>query len=163
MGSWSPERQDNLIDGAAPFYGIYECADGKYVAVGALETQFFSAFLEGLGVDPAEVGPQMDKTGWADMRHLFAERFLSRTRDDWAGHFAATDACVSPVLTWDEAADDPHLASRGTWVKSAEGHLQAAPAPRFSRTPGAIPPPPASHGTPAGVMKDWAFSSERTR
>lgn len=163
MGSWSPERQDNLVDGGAPFYGVYECADGKFVAVGALETQFFDALLEGLAVDPAEVGPQMDKTRWAAMQRLFARKFLSRTRDDWGKHFAETDACVSPVLNWDEAADNPHLAFRGTWVKSGHGRLQAAPAPRFSRTPGAIPPLSTSQSSYADIVSDWSHTSEHVR
>jgi alpha-methylacyl-CoA racemase len=142
-GALREERESFLLDGGAPFYGCYETADGKYMAVGAIEPQFFAALLAGLGLSVDEVPAQLDAASFPRMRELFTEKFASRTRDEWAEVFAGTDACVTPVLTWAEAARDAHLTGRST-VITAHGVEQAAPAPRFSRTP--APPvgrPPA--------------------
>ena len=132
-GWWKPERAANLLDGAAPFYSAYRTSDDRHVAVGALEPQFFAALLEGLGIDPADIGPQNDRDGWANMRDVLAERFATRTRDEWASHFEGTDACVAPVLSMAEAPDHPHNVARETFVDVA-GVTQPAPAPRFSVT-----------------------------
>jgi alpha-methylacyl-CoA racemase len=137
MGAWGPERGANLLDGGAPFYDTYACADGEYVAVGALEPQFYAALLEGLGLDPADLPEQQDRGGWPVLRRAFTDAFAGRTRDEWAERFAGTDACVTPVLSFEEAAEHPHLAARATYVRR-DGVLQAAPAPRFSRTPGVL-------------------------
>jgi alpha-methylacyl-CoA racemase len=137
MGAWGPERGANLLDGGAPFYDTYACADGEYVAVGALEPQFYAALLDGLGLDPADLPDQQDRSGWPVLRRVFTEAFAARTRDEWAARFAGTDACVTPVLSFEEAAEHPHLEARGTYVRR-DGVLQAAPAPRFSRTPAAL-------------------------
>ena len=134
-GLWREARGANLLDGGAPFYRCYTCRDGRFVAVGALEPQFYAALLEGLGVAAAEA-PQFDMTGWPTVHARFAEVFASRDRDEWAAHFAGTDACVTPVLTTAEAPDHPHNAARGTFVK--QGVVQPAPAPRFD---GAAPTP----------------------
>lgn len=143
VGSLRDRRESFLLDGGAPFYRCYEAADGKYLAVGAIEPQFFAALLAGLGFSAAEVPNQLDIAGYPRMYDLFAGRFASRTRDEWAEVFAGTDACVTPVLTWSEAADDAHLTGRST-VITAHGVEQAAPAPRFSRTPaGPVGRPPA--------------------
>ena len=116
----------------------------RYIAVGAIEPQFFAALLDGLGLSPDDVPAQLDKASYPRMRAIFAERFASRTREEWAQIFAGTDACVTPVLTWSEAAADEHLRARST-VITAHGVDQAAPAPRFSRTPaGPVGPPPAA-------------------
>jgi alpha-methylacyl-CoA racemase len=136
-GWWNPDRESNLLDGAAPFYSTYETADGGHIAVGALEPQFFAELLDGLGVDPEEVGVQHDRATWPAMRSLFARRFASRTRDEWAAHFAGMDACVAPVLSMVEAKDHPHLKARDTFV-DVGGVVQPAPAPRFSVTPSTI-------------------------
>ncbi|MDT0202726.1 CaiB/BaiF CoA-transferase family protein [Nocardioides sp. AE5] len=135
IGAWQNERESNLVDGGTPFYGTYACSDGKYVAVGALEPQFYAVLLEGLGIAPDEFAPQMDRSGWPAMRQRFIDVFARRTRDEWAEHFEGTDACVTPVLDWDEAARHPHVVARGSWIEQ-DGVLQSAPAPRFSRTPG---------------------------
>ncbi|MBB4021684.1 MULTISPECIES: CaiB/BaiF CoA transferase family protein [Actibacterium] len=148
---WGPEREANLLDGGMPFYRCYECADGGYVAVGALEPQFFRALLDGLGLDPAKF-PQMDKAGWPAMRDRFAACFGSKSRDEWAGVFDGSDACVSPVLDLLDAADHPHNAGRGTFLRH-EGVVHPAPAPRFSRTPGAIRP--AATRTAAEMLAVW--------
>ncbi|HZD23993.1 MAG TPA: CaiB/BaiF CoA-transferase family protein, partial [Acidimicrobiia bacterium] len=98
-GWWLPNRESNLLDGAAPFYSIYRTADDHHVAVGALEPQFFAALVDGLDLSPEDIGPQDDRDGWAEMRRLFSERFAKKTRSEWADHFAGTDACVAPVLS----------------------------------------------------------------
>jgi alpha-methylacyl-CoA racemase len=133
-GTLRDQRESFLLDGGAPFYRCYETSDGGYMAVGAIEPQFFAALLEGLGLSPDEVPGQLDIGSYRRMYDVFAERFASRTRDEWTQIFAGTDACVTPVLTWSEAATDDHLNARST-VITAHGVEQAAPAPRFSRTP----------------------------
>jgi alpha-methylacyl-CoA racemase len=143
-GALRDQRESFLLDGGAPFYRCYETSDGKYMAVGAIEPQFFAALLDGLGLAAGEVPNQLDIASYPRMYNLFAERFASRTRDEWAEVFAGTDACVTPVLTWTEAASDDHLRARST-VITAHGVDQAAPAPRFSRTPaGPVGTPPAT-------------------
>jgi alpha-methylacyl-CoA racemase len=143
-GALRDERESFLLDGGAPFYRCYETADNKYMAVGAIEPQFFAALLGGLGLSPEDVPNQLDVSSFPRMREVFAEKFNSRTRDEWTEVFAGTDACVSPVLTWQEAATDAHLTGRST-VITAHGVQQAAPAPRFSRTPaGPVGPPPGA-------------------
>ncbi|SHN47134.1 CaiB/BaiF CoA transferase family protein [Cryptosporangium aurantiacum] len=152
-GAWSDERGVNLLDGGAPWYDTYECADGQYVAVGALEPQFWAALLTGLAVD--DLPSRDDRGNWPAIRKRFTEVFATKTRDEWAAVFDGTDACVTPVLTFAEAADHPHVAARNT-VVDQNGVPQAAPAPRFSRTPPGTPtPPPGSGQHTAEVLKDW--------
>ena len=131
-GLWSEARGANLLDGGAPFYRCYACKDGRFVAVGALEPQFYADLIVGLGLAP-EAAPQFDLTGWPALHARFEAIFATRDRDDWAAHFADTDACVTPVLTMAEAARHPHNEARGTFVQ--HGIVQAAPAPRFDGTP----------------------------
>ncbi|HTY32722.1 CaiB/BaiF CoA-transferase family protein [Mycobacterium sp.] len=143
-GALRDERESFLLDGGAPYYRCYETSDGKYMAVGAIEPQFFAALLTGLGLSTDEVPGQLDIGSYQRMYDVFAERFAGRTRDEWTKTFAGTDACVTPVLTWSEAAINDHLNARST-VITAHGVEQAAPAPRFSRTPaGPVGPPPAA-------------------
>lgn len=150
---WSDERGVNRLDGGTPFYDTYETADGKYMAVGALEPQFYRQLLSGLGLDAAALPDQQDRSGWAELRNTFTEVFLTRTRDEWAAMFDGTDACVSPVLTFAEAPAQAHLAARETLV-DIDGVTQHRPAPRFSRTPNAIPvPPPSSVTDPATIWR----------
>ncbi len=137
-GWWTPQRHSNLLDGAAPFYTTYRCADGGYVAVGALEPEFFAALLEGLGID--ETLDQMDRSGWPEMRARFGRIFETRSRSEWDDHFAGSDACVAPVYSLAEAPADPHLAARETFVELG-GVLQPAPAPRLGAGPVARPDP----------------------
>lgn len=157
IGAWSDERQDNLLDGGAPFYDTYACADGRFVALGALEPQFFRALLDGLALDDQQVGDQRDRSRWPAMRKLFEDRFASRTRDEWAEHFAGSDACVTPVLSYAEATMHPHLVERATLIEIG-GVMQAAPAPRFSRTPTSRPtePPPPGSTSVDEVLDGWA-------
>jgi alpha-methylacyl-CoA racemase len=144
-GYFTNERGTNLLDSGAPFYDSYACADGRYVAVGALEPQFYAALLAGLSIDPAEVGDQHDRSGWPTLRDRLTQTFATRTRDEWVAHFAGRDACVAPVLTTEEALADPHLRARGT-VFELDGVPQPAPAPRFSATPAVLDRPPPEPG-----------------
>jgi alpha-methylacyl-CoA racemase len=160
-GWWQPERGSNLLDGAAPFYTTYRTADDRHVAVGALEPQFFSALLAGLDLLPSAVGPQNDRDQWPDMRRVFAAEFAKKTRDEWAVHFEATDACVAPVLSMAEAPQHPHNRDRETFV-AIDGVTQPAPAPRFSSTPGLIRHPPPSPGSDTDEVAAAAgFSPEQ--
>jgi alpha-methylacyl-CoA racemase len=149
-GAWVDQRESNLLDGGAPFYRTFGTREGGFVAVGALEPQFFAALLEGLGVDPADVGDQYDRSGWESMSSRFEAEFASRSRADWVERFAGTDACVSPVLSFSESLTDAHLVARGTFL-DVDGVAQPAPAPRFSRTPAAIrvSPKPSDPGSSA--------------
>jgi alpha-methylacyl-CoA racemase len=140
-GRWSGERGDNIFDGSAPFYRTYECADGRFVAVGALEPAFFHTLMNVLEIDQETFGPQRDRAGWPAMRDALAEKFGQYSRDHWSQVFAGTDACVTPVLTATEAMNDPQLTARNVFV-DVDGVRQPAPAPLFSRTP-AAPPAPA--------------------
>lgn len=127
-GLWSDARGANLLDGGAPFYRCYACRDGGFVAVGALEPQFYAALLAGLDV-PAEEAPQFDLAAWPVLHARFESLFATRDRDDWAAHFAGSDACVTPILSLGEAPLHPHNAARRTFVEA--GVVQPAPAPRF--------------------------------
>jgi alpha-methylacyl-CoA racemase len=144
-GAWRDERGVNLLDGGAPFYDTYTAADGKYVAVGALEPQFYAALLSGLGLANAGLPAQMDFSGWPVLRKRFTEVFAQRTRDEWTEIFAGTDACVAPVLSPGEAADHPHNAARAVFAEVG-GIAQPQPAPRFERTAADKPEPPTRPG-----------------
>jgi alpha-methylacyl-CoA racemase len=153
-GWWSDERGVNLLDGAAPFYDTYTCADGRFVAVGAIEPQFYRALLDGLGLSADKLPDQMDRSRWPEVKATFAAVFATRTRDEWAGIFAGTDACVTPVLAFGEVPSHPHMAARGT-VVDHDGTWQAAPAPRFSRTSPEIPASRPAATEVSKVLADW--------
>jgi alpha-methylacyl-CoA racemase len=154
-GDWTDERAANLLDSGTPYYDTYECADGKYVAVGALEPQFYAQLLGGLGLAEADLPDRTDRSAWPLLRARFAEVFVTRSRDDWAQVFASTDACVTPVLTFEEVGKHPHMAERGNPMV-LDGVPQAAPAPRFSRTPAPEPTPPRPEGADLeAVLADW--------
>jgi alpha-methylacyl-CoA racemase len=160
-GAWREERGSNLLDGGAPFYDTYETADGGHVAVGALEPQFYAELLAGLGLADAGLPSQYDQSGWPLLRDRFTAAFKRRTRDEWAATFSGSDACVAPVLTAAEAPAHPHCAARGTFTTSG-GLVQPAPAPRFSRTPNADPPPPPRPGEDTDeVLAGLGLSGER--
>jgi alpha-methylacyl-CoA racemase len=144
-GTWQDRRGSNLLDGGAPFYDTYATADRKYVAVGALEPQFYAALLDGLGLTGTDLPEQHDRDGWPVLRQRFAAAFASRTRAEWEQVFAGTDACVAPVLDLAEAPVHQHAASRGAFAEIA-GVTQPAPAPRFGRTVAAKPAPPPRPG-----------------
>jgi alpha-methylacyl-CoA racemase len=161
-GRWQVERGANMLDGAAPWYDTYECADGRWVAVGPIEPQFFALVAEklGLGDVAARFGDRMDPARWPALREAMAAAFRSKTRDDWAAVFEGTDGCVAPVLDLTEAITHPHNAARGVFVER-EGAVQPAPAPRFGRAaaePG-LPPPLRGEHTD-GVLAEWGFGTE---
>jgi alpha-methylacyl-CoA racemase len=153
-GVWQDRREANLLDGGAPFYGCYETSDGKYMAVGAIEPQFYDEFVRRLGIE-VEAADQMDPRGWPALRERVAAAFAARPRAEWAEIFDRCDACVTPVFSLAEARSHPHLVERGVFV-DCDGVVQPAPAPRFSRTPGAISGPPAAPGAHTEeVLADW--------
>jgi alpha-methylacyl-CoA racemase len=156
QGEWTEQRGTNLLDGGAPFYGVYECADGGYVAVGALEPQFYRALLDGLELVPEELPDRLDRSGWPRLREIFAAAFARQPRDHWDALFDGTDACVTPVLTPEEAARHPHIAARATLVE-IDGVVQAAPAPRFSRTPGGTAGLTTRGCDGDDVWRDWSM------
>jgi alpha-methylacyl-CoA racemase len=136
-GGWRDEREANLLDGGAPFYAVYECADGRFVAVGALEPPFWAELVAALGVEVE--GEQYDTDTWPAQRAAFTAAFLTRSRDEWAEHFAGTDACVAPVLSLTEAPQHPHLVGRGTFAPDDHGHPVPRTGPRLSDTPALDP------------------------
>ncbi|MFE5188999.1 CaiB/BaiF CoA transferase family protein [Streptomyces sp. NPDC056628] len=153
-GGWQDRRGANLLDGGCPYYGTYETADGRYMAVGALEPRFYEEFVTLLGL-PEHTGARTDIGRWGELREAVAARFRARTRDEWTAVFDGADACVAPVLTLGEAPHDPHLAARGTFTDH-DGLTQPAPAPRFSATPTAVRTGPARPGAgTADVARDW--------
>jgi alpha-methylacyl-CoA racemase len=137
-GFWRDERQSNFLDGAAHFYGTYECQDGKHVSVGAIEPQFYRQLLELCGITDPHFQQQWDQGEWPALREKLANVFRSRTRDQWCAVLEGTDVCFAPVLSMHEAAVHPHNVARSTFV-CQDDVLQPAPAPRFDRTPSALP------------------------
>jgi alpha-methylacyl-CoA racemase len=144
-GTWEDDRGVNMFDGGAPYYAVYETADGGHMAVGAIEPPFYAALLAVLEVRDVDPARQNDRSTWPHTRQVFARAFASRTRAEWTALFAPTDACTAPVLSLREAADDPHLRHRGT-VVDRDGFIQPAPAPRFSGTETAVSSPPPEPG-----------------
>jgi alpha-methylacyl-CoA racemase len=159
MGMWNDARGTNLLDTGAHFYEVYETADGKYMAVGAIEPQFYAEFMRRMGLDKdARFQAHMDRARWPELKLALSELFLTKTRQDWTDIFADGDACVTPVLSPREAALHPHNRARGTFV-TEHGALQASPAPRFSRTQGQIQRPPAVPGAHTDeALLAWGFS-----
>jgi len=157
-GRWQNERAANMLDGAAPWYDTYECADGRYLAVGPIEPQFFAILCQRLGLDPARFADRMAPAAWPALRAELAAIFKGRARDDWAALFEGTDACVAPVLDLTEAPHHPHIRARATFLDD-QGPVQPAPAPRFSATPASRPrPAPARGADGAAVLAEWGFS-----
>ncbi|MGY1810054.1 CaiB/BaiF CoA transferase family protein [Blastococcus sp. SYSU D00669] len=157
-GLWTTERGANLLDGGAPFYGTYETSDGGYMAVGAIEPQFYAELLERLGLSAGDLPGQDDREQWDALRARLAKAFRGRTRDEWTAVFDGTDACVTPVLALDEAREHPHNRARGAFVEVG-GIAQPAPAPRFARTPAPTPAAPSS-GTDPAVLGEWGLPPE---
>src|SRR5215470_17644961 len=137
-GYWTDERGANLLDSGAPFYDVYETSDGRYVSIGAIEPQFYAILLDKLGLANAALPPQMERAAWPALKERFAAMFRTRTRDEWCRLMEGTDICFAPVLAIGEAPEHPHNRARRAYV-NVEGAWQAAPAPRFSRTPAAAP------------------------
>ena len=144
MGIWG-ERGTNMLDTGAPFYDVYECADGQYISLGSIEPQFYAELMRLTGFDQEEIPKQMDRARWGEMKERMAERILTKTREEWEELMEGTDVCFAPVLSTQEAYAHQHNQERQTFVEIA-GVMQPAPAPRFSRTPGEISAPPPHPG-----------------
>ncbi len=161
FGIWNEERGANMLDTGAPFYEVYETADGKWMAVGAIERQFYAELLVGLGLaDDASLPDQQSRADWPAMKERFASIFKTKSRDEWTAVFDGTDACVTPVLSPWEVHEHPHIAARQTYIE-VDGAVQPAPAPRFSRTPAAVsmPPSPPGADTVWGLL-EWGVAEE---
>lgn len=159
-GYWKDERGSNRLDSGAPWYNVYETKDGKHVSIAANEGRFYREALGVLGLDERALPEQHDQAGWPLMKQRFSEVFKTRTRDEWATLAAGTQSCIVPVLSLAEAPRHAHVQQRDSFVE-VDGVLQPAPAPRFSRTPGAIQNPPPRPGQDAElVLGDWGFSAE---
>jgi alpha-methylacyl-CoA racemase len=153
-------RGTNVLESGAPFYDTYECADGKLIALGSLEPQFYAELRRQTGLDGEDLPAQMDRAGWPVLRERLTEVFKTKTRDEWCEIMEGGDACFAPVLTMTEAAQHPHIRARETVVEY-DGVLQPAPAPRFSRTKPVIERPPAKPGENTDeVLADWGFSPD---
>ena len=157
LGMWQDVRGTNLLDTGAPYYEVYECADGGHVAVGALEPEFYLALLEVMELDPEDLPRQGDRPQWPATKERFAEVFRRRTRDEWVALADGRDACLAPVLSMSEVAEHPHNRARSTFVDPG-GVLQPAPAPRFAGTPAPAPGPPVWPGERgAEALVDWGM------
>ncbi len=157
-GKFKDERGANRLDGGAPWYSVYRTKDGGYVALGSNEARFYAETLELLGLRDAGLSGQHDEAGWPEMRAKFAAAFATRTRDEWCALAEGREICLAPVLSLGEAPHHPHNIARGAFVE-IDGVVQPAPAPRFSRTPGAIPCGPADVGEHSReILEDWGFS-----
>ena len=157
-GRWSDARGTNLLDTAAHFYDTYETADGRYVSIGAIEPQFYAELRRVLDLTDDRWSAQMDPRQWPALKAELAERFRTRTRDEWVTAFAGHEVCFAPVLGFDEAYDDPHNRARATFVE-AGGVRQPAPAPRYSRSP-VVPPRMAGGREDGAVLRDLGFSDQ---
>jgi alpha-methylacyl-CoA racemase len=156
-GYWKDQRGSNRLDSGAPWYNVYETKDGRWLSVGSNEARFWRNTLELLGLDAAEMPDQHDTSRWPEVHERFAAIFRTRTREEWCALAEGREVCLSPVLSMTEAPHHPHLRARGTFVER-DGVVQPAPAPRFSRTPGAIQGPPARAGEHTDeVLVDWGF------
>src|SRR6202158_2409084 len=136
-GRWTEARESNFLDGGAHFYGIYECACGRFISIGSIEPQFYALLRQHAGLSGGAFAHQMDRKAWAALKQKLKDVCKTKTRDEWCEIMEGTDVCFAPILTMSEAPDHPHMAARKIFVKR-HGVTQPAPAPRFSRTPSAI-------------------------
>lgn len=158
-GWWRDERGTNLLDTGAHFYEVYETRDRGYLAVGALEPQFYAALLAGMGLDASSLPEQMNRAEWPRMKRLFADVFRTRTRDEWTDVFKDTDACVTPVLSPAEAMQHEHCRARGSF-RSTAGVVHPAPAPRFDRSvPAPAREPPVPGRDSEELLREFGFSA----
>jgi alpha-methylacyl-CoA racemase len=157
-GTWTETRGANALDTGAPWYDVYETSDGRFVAIGAIEAKFYAELLDRLGLAGERLPAQHDRAGWPELRRRFATAFRSKTRDEWCRVFEGSDACLAPVLSFAEARAHPHNVARRSHVATG-GVEQPAPAPRFSRTPGAVERPPPERGAGGrAALAEWGFS-----
>ncbi len=159
-GQMSLTRGENVLDSGAFFYDVYECRDGKYVALACIEDKFLAEFLERMEIDAREMPAKLDKKRWPAAKALLAERFKTRTREEWCRLLEGSDACFAPVLSMEEAPAHPHNLARGTFIE-VDGIVQPGPAPRFSRTPAATPSPPEAPGERGNAsLAQWGFAPD---
>jgi alpha-methylacyl-CoA racemase len=161
QGRWRDEAGVNFSDTGSPFYEVYECLDGRFVGVGAIEAPFYRELVDRLGLDGSDLPDRRDEANWPALKERFAAVFRTRTRDEWAELFATSDACVAPVLSLTEAPRHPHNVARQTFVDHG-GIVQPAPAPRFSRTPARLdrtPPAPGEHT--AEILSEVGYTSDQ--
>lgn len=157
-GEWTATPGTNPLDGGAPYYQVYETADGRYMSVGAIEPQFYARLIEVLGFGVADLPPQLDRAHWPETKRRFAEVFATRTRAEWETAFAEADCCVAPVLSLEEAADHPHAAARANYVVD-HGVRQPMPAPRFTKTPTGLRQPPSTVGADRdAALRAWGWT-----
>ncbi|WP_407146716.1 CaiB/BaiF CoA transferase family protein [Bradyrhizobium sp. ORS 86] len=160
QGSWTGRRSDNIVDGGAPFYRTYATRDGKFIAVGAIEPQFYTNLLEVMGLKESELPAQNDRSAWPAMRERFAAIFAERTRDEWVALASRRDACLAPVLTIDEAPSHPQMMARNVYA-AFDGVRHPSPAPRFSRTPSDLHRTPPTPGRDSrGALADWGIAPD---
>jgi len=159
-GRWSLEREDNALDGAAPFYDTYETSDGLYISLGSIEPQFYATMLRLLEIEGVKLSEQRNKQKWGELKARIAAKVRQKTREQWCRLLEEHDVCFAPVLGLDEAPEHPHNRARGTFVE-IEGVMQAAPAPRFSRTSPPVPaPPPEPGGDTLDLLSRFGFQTQ---
>ncbi|MEB2285681.1 MAG: carnitine dehydratase [Polyangiaceae bacterium UTPRO1] len=159
IGFWKDERGVNMLDSGAHFYDVYETKDGRHVSIGSIEPQFYALLLQHTGLAGEDLPAQFDRDRWPELKEKMAAIFRSKTRDEWCAIMEGSDVCFAPVLSMTEAPRHPHNVARGTFTE-VKGVVQPAPAPRFSRTPGAIQGPPAHPGQHTdAALADWGFSA----
>ena len=162
-GKWQDKRESNYLDGGAHFYNSYQCADGKFVAIGSIEPQFYALLLEKCGIDDPAFREQLNPAQWPLLKQKLAAVFMTRSQKEWCQLLEGSDVCFAPVLDLTEAPQHPHLKSRETFTE-AFGVVQPAPAPRFSRTPGKIQGPAALAGEHSiAILGEWGFSEQEIR
>jgi alpha-methylacyl-CoA racemase len=159
LGTWQRRRGANMLDTGAHFYEVYETADGRWFAVGAIEPKFYAELLRGLGLEGEDLPHQLDRSRWPEMKDRFAAVFRTKTRDEWQAIFEGTDACAAPVLSPWEAPAHPHHLARGTFVE-LDGVVQPGPAPRFGRTPSRPTPPPQPGERADAALEAWGVDAE---
>ena len=152
IGRWREERDCNMLDGGAHFYGVYECKDGQFVSIGSIEPQFYALLRKVAGLDDAAYDAQMDAKGWPALKQKLAAVFKSKTRDEWCKIMEGSDVCFAPILTMSEATQHPHMKAREVFI-TRHGIPQPAPAPRFSRTPSTVREPVTANL--GDIVKAW--------
>jgi alpha-methylacyl-CoA racemase len=153
-GQFTTERGANILDSGAFFYEVYECADGRHVAIAPIEDKFLAELYRLLELDVRDFPAKLDAASWPAAKEELAAVFKTKTQAEWCRLLEGSDSCFAPVLSLDEAPDHPHNKTRGTFV-TVDGIVQPAPAPRFSRTPSGTPTPPEAPS--AEVLRDWGF------
>lgn len=157
-GEWSEERGSNLLDGGAPFYGVYETEDGEYISIGPLEPRFYAQLITLLEIDPEDLPGQYDRAGWGRLNAALKALFIARTREEWVARLEGTDVCFAPVLSMREAETHPHNVQHGTFI-DVDGVVQPAPTPRFSATSSARPRPMTDSNQDARYLPEWGLTA----